>query len=122
MQGARAFSSQFGAMLMVDRTTVLAPLPGSEVNYVVIIRTAWQCQYGVRNPANTGNCPLTLVGLDATGNSISQGPGDASGYLDLKPGESNPLFVPPAGSVQVVLMGDASCTSQASLEYDTPSN
>jgi hypothetical protein len=108
-------------MLMVDRTTVLAPPPGSYVNYTVIIGTAWRRQYGVRNPANTGNCPLTLVGLDANGNSISSGPGDASSYLDLQPGQSSPIFTPPAGSVQVVLIGDSSCTNQASLEYDTPS-
>ncbi|MGA2795190.1 MAG: hypothetical protein ABSE69_17010 [Roseiarcus sp.] len=106
---------------MADRSTVVAPAPGAPVNYVVILSTAWQCQYGIRNPANTGSCLLTLVGLDATGNSISHGAGDP-GYLDLSPGASSPLFVPPAGSVQLVMLGDPSSTAQATLEYDTPSN
>jgi hypothetical protein len=105
---------------MADRSTVVAPPAGAPVNHEVILSTAWQCQYGVRNPANTGSCALTLVGLDAGGNSISHGAGDP-GYLDLRPGQSSPLFVPPAGSAQLVMLGDPSSTAQAQLEYDTPS-
>lgn len=105
---------------MVDRITVSAPCPGTPSNYVVIINTAWQCAFGISNPVNTGTCPIYLNGLDANGSAISRVPVGTMADLQLNPGNWKSRYLPPNGSVQLVLSCDKNCGGVATLEYDTP--
>jgi hypothetical protein len=105
---------------MVDRTSVSAPCPGTSSNYVVIISSDWQCSFGIANPVNTGTCPIYLNGLDANGNTISRLPDGTMADLRLNPGDWKFRYLPPDGSVQVVLSCDKYCNGVATLEYDTP--
>ncbi|MBB3900020.1 hypothetical protein [Roseococcus suduntuyensis] len=107
---------------MTQRVTVTAPCPGNRTNYVVIINVAWMCKFGIAHPMNIGSCPIFLHGLDANGNALSRTPNGAAAGQELKPREGKDRFIPPEGSVRIVMSCAKNCTGTAILEYDMPNS
>ena len=97
---------------MATKTIVRLTCPGTKANSKVIVGTAWQCRYGVANPANTGDCPLFLVALGEDGKAIED--------QRLDPGESIAKYVPPAETVKIMAACSKACSGEAVLEFDSP--
>ena len=100
---------------MVDRTSVSVTCPGTTSNGVALIGSDWQCAYGISNLANTGDCRLFLIPLDASGVFISNVPDT---YLE--PGDSMAHYTPPPNAAQVLVVCSKDCSGQGGLDYDTP--
>ncbi len=98
----------------MDRTTIELNCPGTTNNYIVIVPTAAQAQYGVGNPENTGDCTLFLDALDGDGTRL-----DGS-TLQLDPGQSRHWYYPPSGAAQIVVSCHNTCHGNGELEFDTP--
>jgi len=95
------------------RQSIELPCPGSLANATTIVATDWQSAYGVGNPANTGDCSISIAGVDASGRPIS-------GNVTLAPGERVATFVPPAGTQRIVAACFEDCNGRAVLEFDAP--
>lgn len=97
----------------MDRTTVSVDCPGTGSNYVVLVPTAAQAQYGVGHPENTGECSLYIVGLDADGNAMDP-------HTRIDPGHRRHWYYPPSGAAQVAVMCSSTCHGDGEIEFDTP--
>lgn len=97
---------------MATRAIVRLTCPGTRANSKVIVGTAWQCRYGIANPANTGTCPLFLVALGEDGEAIED--------RRLDPGDAIPKYVPPAGTAKIMAVCSKACSGEAVLEFDEP--
>ncbi len=98
---------------------VSVPCPGSHSNAITIAGPA-QSALGLQNLVNTGSCSLSIQALDATGKPLAPSPNTSSSTLELKPGQSIGKWVPPPGTVKVVVACFTTCpgTTSTSLEYD----
>ncbi len=100
-----------------DRTSVNVPCPGTTSNGVVLIGSDWQCAYGIANLANTGDCRLYMIALDANGAYNRNLPD-----VYLEPGDTMSHYTPPANAAQVLVVCSKDCSGQGVLEYDTPNS
>jgi hypothetical protein len=98
----------------IDRTRIELNCPGTPDNYIVIVPTAAQAQYGVGNPENTGDCTLFLDALDEDGHLVDWS------QLQLDPGQSRHWYYPPSGAAQIVVSCHNTCHGNGELEFDTP--
>lgn len=97
---------------MVDRSTILIKCPGSRET-AVVLAVGPATVFGVGNPKNIGDCPLSIGAEDENSRLLSP-------TLSLSPGESALHFDPPAGTYRILVAGFTNCTGEAILEYDTP--
>ena len=98
----------------LQRTRASAPCPGT-LQTAVRITNSVQTPYGVGNPYSAGTCPISIAGLDSSGQPLSPN-------LALYPGESSSWFYPPSGSTSIVFACFDNCSGTAYLDYDTPSS
>ncbi|MES2220091.1 MAG: hypothetical protein V4587_03900 [Acidobacteriota bacterium] len=98
---------------------VNVPCPGSHSNVITIAGPA-QSALGFHNLANTGSCSLSIQALDATGKPLAPNPNTSTSTLVLQPGQSIGKWVPPPGTVKVIVACFTNCpgTSSTSFEYD----
>ena len=107
----------------MDRTQLRCTCPGSLSNYTVIAVDP-AASFGVGNPANIGSNPLSIGGLDASGNVAQRF--DANGQLTpaslvLYPGDTAQWYTPPSGTMTLVFTCSSLVpTGDTILEYDTP--
>jgi len=99
---------------MADRTIVDVTCPGSIANAVVLAVFPFT-MYGVRNPRNNGPYPLAIGALDKFGNLLNP-----RHPLELMPGDSKDLYLPPANTEKIIAVGFTQFTGKTALEYDTP--
>jgi len=85
--------------------------PGSR-DSAVQLTNEFTSAAGIGHPMNTGECPIFLDALDASGNSLTQ--------LLLNPGEGRDWFSPPAGAVSIWVVCHSGCSGRGELTYDTP--
>jgi hypothetical protein len=99
---------------MADRTTLYLDCPGSLRNATVIAQFP-ATVFGVGNPANTGDYPLSVSALDKRGKLVRN-----HQNLTLLPGQSVGWYHVPANAHKIVAAGFNNCVGQTSLEFDTP--
>ena len=68
-------------------------MPGSDLNYTVIVGTEWQARFGIGNPANAGDCDLFISPCDASDRPLENGQLN----MRLRSGESMSWYRPPLG-------------------------
>lgn len=96
----------------MDRSQIPISSPGSLASAITIAVAPW-CMYGIGNPSNVGDCPLSMGGLDERGRILQP-------HIWLNPGESKSWWGPPEGSSRLVVCAYSNHTGTAILEYDTP--
>jgi len=96
----------------MDRTQISVASPGSLDSAVTISVAPW-CMYGISNPANVGDCPLSIGGLDENGGVLQP-------HIWLTPGDSMSWWAPPTGSESMIVCAYSNHTGTAILEFDTP--
>ena len=99
---------------MADRTTITLDCPGSLSNATVIAEFP-ATVFGVGNPANTGDYPLSVSALDKQGKLVRN-----HRNLTLMPGQSVSWYHVPANARKIIAAGWSDCVGQTSLEFDTP--
>jgi hypothetical protein len=99
---------------MADRTTIYLDCPGSLRDATVIAEFP-AAVFGVGNPANTGEYPLSIGALDKNGKLLNP-----RHPLALMPGQSARWYHAPANTFQIVAAGWSNAVGQTSLEFDTP--
>jgi len=109
--------------MAVQRSQLTTNCPGSLAT-ATVIAVGDAARIGVSNPANVGSCPLSINGLDASGNlagfPISSG-GSSNANLILFPGDTVTWYTPPSNTETLVFACYANCyQGQAVLEFDTP--
>lgn len=99
----------------MDRSSLEAPCPGSRDSAVAVVSGRMKCSFGIGNPENTGDCAISIAGVDANGNLLRPN-------LVLQPGGAlGHRWVPPPGAVSIVFACFNDCVGTAVLEFDTPS-
>lgn len=98
----------------LQRSRASAPCPGS-LQTAVTIANSFQAPYGVGHPYGAGTCPISIAGLDSSGQPLSPN-------LALYPGQSSTWFYPPQGSTSIVMACFNNCYGTGYLDYDTPSS
>ena len=99
--------------------TVSVPCPGSQSNTISIAGPG-QSKLGFSNIVNTGTCAISIQALDGTGKPLAPDSNSSNSTLVLKPGQSIGKWIPPPGTVKVVVACFTSCpgTTSTSFEYD----
>ena|SRR5215471_8233755 len=108
----------------VQRSQLTTPCPGS-VATATVIAVGDAARFGVGNPANIGNCPISINGLDANGvvcGYPAGTPGNTTNAnLVLFPGDTVQWYTPPSNAEKLVFTAFSDWyQGQAILEFDTP--
>jgi len=93
------------------------PAPGSRTNFVRLTNEV-TTPAGIGHPTNTGECPLALSGVTASG--VIVGRPSEPWHLILQPGESAPWFHGDPRAAAIIVAAFESCHGHAQLTYDTP--
>jgi hypothetical protein len=107
-----------------QRSQLTTICPGS-VETATVIAVGDAARFGVGNPANVGDCPISINGLDANG-AVCGFPIGAPGTttnanLVLFPGDTVPWYTPPFNTEQLVFTAFSTWyQGDAVLEFDTP--
>ena len=91
---------------------VMVRCPGRLSNGVVIL-VGLDAQAGIIRLTNEGPEALAVGGLGATGQILQPD-------LFLRPGQTAERFVPPPGTVKLIVVGANNATGSATLEFDVP--
>jgi len=92
--------------------TVTVSCPGRLGNGTVILQ-GLDAQSGIIQLKNKGPEALAIGGLNATGQVIQPD-------LFLQPGDAAERWIPPPGTVKIIVVGAKFVTGTATLEYDVP--
>lgn len=99
---------------LAQRSTVSASCPGS-LQTAVRIANSFQAPHGIGNPYSAGTCPISIAGLNSSGQPLQPN-------LALYAGQSASWFYPPQGSTSIVFTCFSDCYDTAILVYDTPNS
>ena len=99
---------------MTDRSTIYLKCPGS-LGTAVVVAEFPATVFGVGNPANTGDYPLSISAIDKKGKLVN-----SRNSLVLNPGQSAGWYYPPSKTHRIVAAGFKGYVGGTALEYDTP--